>query len=173
MMAQGPTSQEYRVLKEKVEVLNGDRGDSSKQAMRRGEVTDLQNFIAQLRKGETDIQRALKKAQTDLATAQQQITDLDTEVSTAEQSITDLNQQIAAAQSAITAAQAAITALGANGAAIAGTVSNLQDAVAAITIPALTSASVSLPPTAADFNSLRDDVVAIHGALQDMKTAIA
>ena len=172
--------QSFRVLKEKVEILNGDRGDGRKAAVREGDAQDLREFIAKLRKGTADVQKNLAEAvetmaqlAADLETTQGDLGEAQDAISTAQDSLTALATAIADVETSISDAQAAIETLDSSGATIAATVDDIQDAAAAVSIPGMASTPVAAAPTQAEHNSLIDDVAAIRTALISLKAAVA
>lgn len=187
MSAGAPSGQEWRVIKEKVEVLFGNRGDARKAAMRAGDAIDLREFIAQLRKGTADVQKDLADAvaqleqlETNLGELGESLDETKGELATTQEGLAAAQQQLGGLQStlmsvqqAIEAAQQAITALDQSGAAVAQELDALQAAAGAVNVPALISAQVDAPPTAAEFNLLWADVFAMRSALIDLRTAVS
>lgn len=180
-------NQAFRTLREKVEILYGDRGDRRKAAMREGDAEDLREFIARLRKGTADVQKDLAVA---VETLTQLSTDLDTIGASLDETRTDLDQtkagleaaqgtltalqsSLSSVQDAIAAAQSAIDTLDQSGAAVAQDLLTLKTATAAVTIPDMASDDVVAAPTAAEHNLLRADVVAMRDALTAMRAAVS
>jgi chromosome segregation ATPase len=179
-------NQLFRQLKEKVEILNGDRGDQRKAAMRQGDAQDLREFIANLRKGTADVQK-------DLADAVDKLNQLGTTLDQVEQSLDDtkadleqteqalvaaqatlstLQQTLTSVQSSIEQAQQSIEALDQSSAAVASELAALRAAATGVTVPDVSAVAVSAPPTAAEYNALLGDLIAMRTALLSLKAAI-
>lgn len=181
------SAQEMRVIKEKVEVLNGDRGNRRLAALRTGDGQDLREFIAKLRKGTADVQRdlaiavetqaalaaSLATTQDDLATTNSALAAAQDALTALDASLTSISGDVATLETAITTAQDAIDALGDSGATIAADVADIRAGAAAVTIDAATASTVAAPPTAAEHNALLADVDALRVALTAIKAAVA
>lgn len=180
-------NQAFRAMKEKVEILNGDRGDRRKSAMREGDAQDLREFIANLRKGTADVQKDLADAVSlldqlgeNIATISGSLDETKADVEattqalgTAQQLLSQLQLSLSTVQSSIVDAQASIDALDQSGAAVAADLSALKAGAGSVTIPPVTSAPVSAPPTASEHNALLDEVIAQRDALIALKAAVA
>lgn len=138
-MAEVSNTQDWRVLKEKVEILNGDRGDGAKAALRVGEAKDLREFIANLRRGTADVQKDLAIAMTSLAALSENLSAVQLQLDDAEEQLTTTTEGLADAQDALDALEPTVAALGESLAAaeaailalgdIAGEVDDLQTSV--------------------------------------------
>lgn len=173
-------TQDYRVLKEKVEILFGQRGDKRMAAMRAGDAIDLREFIAALRKGTADVQRDLKDAEASLetlanslSTTQSNLADTNSALASAQSTLGTLAGNVASLQADIETAQDAIDTLGDSGALISARVDDIQSAVGAVPVPTLTSADAAAAPTMGEHNALRADVVALTSALASLISAIS
>ena len=173
---------EWRILKEKIEVLAGERGDPQKAAIRMAYIKSLQELIGNLRGSTLGLQQNIDalnvefnntqalvgflqadvdSAQADITSLQSNISTIQTDLSNATASLTQLNNDIAAIQTEI------------NGlAGLEARLDTLQSDVSAVAIPAATATAVSAAPTAAQYNVLLDDVNALRTALTDLKNAI-
>lgn len=92
------TDQEQQTLKEKTEVLNGDRGDAgkTKRAVRLFEFTELQGIVSRLRVASgsgdlTEIKAAIKQLQTDLQALKNKV---DREYSDLNDGIININKEL-------------------------------------------------------------------------------
>ena len=172
--------QDWRVIKEKVEILFGQRGDKRLAAMRMGDAIDLREFIAALRKGTADVQRDLGDAQaaleslsSSLSSTQADLADANTAISDAQASLATLTGDLSSLQSDLDAAQEAIEALGDNGATIAADVEDIRTGAAAVSVPDIAAVTVGAPPTAAEYNALLSDVTNLQTALVALRAAVA
>lgn len=193
---------EFRKLKEVVEVLNGDRGDKAKSqaALRRAQLQEVETFIATVKESAAAIRKELEVLVEEVREAQGDILELTARIGNAEQNLQILEDELAALQLEVTAldgriqtlqtqadgielqltdAQGQITAVTGDLTSLQTTVNGVRDMlngirtrVGAVDIPSLTSSAVAAPPTAGDYNALRNDVAAMRQALLDLKSAI-
>lgn len=188
--------QEWQILKEKVEILAGERGDPNLAAIRVRVLGQLQELISKLRISATDLQNdintldqslqstqsQLNTVQTNVGTLQTDVAALDSDVSTLQGNVTTLQGEIATVQTDLNTAQTTLTQLDADIAALQTDVGGLatlsdnfdqiQMDVTAVSIPGATQVTVAAPPTAAEFNQLLSDVNALRTALTNLKNAI-
>ena len=180
---------DLRILKEKLEILTGERGDPQLAAIRMRVLGQLQELISKLRISATDLQndintldQGLQSTQSQLNTVQTDVASLDGNVNTLQSSVTTLQGDISAIQTDLSTAQTTLTQLDADIAALQtdvgglATLSNnfdqIQTDVTAVSIPGATQGTVAAPPTAAEFNQLLSNVNALRTALTDLKNAI-
>jgi len=187
---------DLRILKEKLEILTGERGDPNLAAIRVRVLGQLQELISKLRISATDLQNdintldqslqstqsQLNTVQTNVGTLQTDVAALDGNVSTLQGNVTALQSDIAAIQTDLSTAQTTLSQLDADIAALQTNVGGLatlsdnfdqiQTDVTAVSIPGATQGAVAAPPTAAEFNQLLSDVNALRTALTNMKNAI-
>lgn len=164
MMAE-KQSTDLRILREKVEILFGDRGEPGKAALRRGEIDALAEYIASLRQGAAAIGKTLEGIASEVASTKIDVITLQGEVATAQADlvtlqggIDDIGDQLATISTDLTAATDGL--------------SNLKANVAAVGIPAVGTTHVTADPTQDDFNDLLDDLAAIRTALANLRGAI-
>ncbi|CAM8655099.1 hypothetical protein [Sphingobium cupriresistens] len=178
----GPPSntQDWRVIKEKVEILFGNRGDKRLAAMRIGDALDLREFIAALRKGTADVQRDLGAAEDSLlalseslSTTQSDLADTNEALTAAQETLGTLSSDLGTLQEAIQAAQEAIDALGDSGATIAEEVSDIRTGASGVTVSPIGAVPVGAVPTAAEYNALLTDVSNLRSALESLRAAVA
>lgn len=187
---------DLRILKEKLEILTGERGDPQLAAIRVRALGQLQELISKLRISATDLQNdintldqnlqgtqsQLDTVQTNVGTLQNDVAALDGNVSTLQSSVTTLQGDIASIQIDLSTAQTTLSQLDADISALQtdvgglATLSNnfdqIQMDVTAVSIPGATQVTVAAPPTAAEFNQLLSDVNALRTALTNLKNAI-
>lgn len=187
---------DLRILKEKLEILTGERGDPQLAAIRVRALGQLQELISKLRISATDLQNdintldqslqstqsQLNTVQTNVGTLQTDVAALDGNVSTLQGNVTSLQSDIAAIQTDLSTAQTTLAQLDADIAALQTDVGGLatlsdnfdqiQMDVTAVSIPGATQVTVAAPPTAAEFNQLLSDVNALRTALTNLKNAI-
>lgn len=187
---------DLRILKEKLEILTGERGDPQLAAIRVRVLGQLQELISKLRISAIDLQNnidtldqslqntqsQLDTVQSNVGTLQTDVAALDSDVSTLQGNVTTLQGEIATVQTDLNTAQTTLTQLDADIAALQTDVGGLatlsdnfdqiQMDVTAVSIPGATQVTVAAPPTAAEFNQLLSDVNALRTALTDLKNAI-
>lgn len=187
---------DLRILKEKLEILTGERGDPQLAAIRVRVLGQLQELISKLRISATELQNdintldlglqstqsQLDTVQTNVGTLQTDVAALDGNVSTLQSSVTTLQGDIATIQTDLSTAQTTLSQLDADIAALQTDVGGfatlsdnfdqIQTDVTAVSIPGATQGAVAAPPTAAEFNQLLSDVNALRTALTDLKNAI-
>ncbi len=180
---------DLRILKEKLEILTGERGDPQLAAIRMRVLGQLQELISKLRISATDLQndintldQGLQSTQSQLNTVQTDVATLDGNVNTLQSSVTALQGDIASIQTDLSTAQTTLTQLDADIAALqtdvgglatlSGNFDQIQTDVTAVSIPGATQGTVAAAPTAAEFNQLLSDVNALRTALTNLKNAI-
>ena len=180
---------DLRILKEKLEILTGERGDPQLAAIRMRVLGQLQELISKLRISATELQndintldQNLQGTQSQLNTVQTDVATLDGNVNTLQFNVTSLQSDIAAIQTDLSTAQTTLAQLDADIAALQTDVGGLatlsdnfdqiQTGVTAVSISGATQGTVAAPPTAAEFNQLLSDVNALRTALTNMKNAI-
>lgn len=167
-----PNSQDFRVLREMAEVLAGKRGDKSKAAVTRGEAQDLREFIAALRKGTADVQTELNGMVESIEETRASLEALTGDIDTTQEGLSAAQELLVDLQAALAEADTAITTLSGNASAALNTLENIADAADAITITGLDSTVLTAPPTAADFNDLREDVITQRAVLIALRNAL-
>lgn len=180
---------ELRLIKEKLEILTGERGDPQRAAIRMIYMKNLQELIGKLKGDTTELQLSIEALNADLDATQSQLTTLQSnvgflqaDVDAAQADITGLQNNISSIQSDISTANANLTQLNSDIATIQTEIDGLvgletrfntmQSDVNAVSIPAATATSISTTPTAAQYNALLDDVNALRTALTNLKNAI-
>lgn len=193
---------EFRRLKETVEILSGERGDSKKSqaALRQVQLQDVQRFITDVKDSAAAIRKNLEDLVGEVHEAQEDIRDLTARIGNAEDNLVILEDDLIALQGDVSALDGRIQTLqgqaddieGQLGQAqqqittVTGDLTNLQDTVkgvrdmisgirtrvGAVSVPNLSSSTVAAPPTAAEYNALQGDVAAMRQALIDLKGAI-
>lgn len=155
-MAEGGNTHDWRILKEKVEILNGDRGNREKAALRVGEARDLREFIANLRLGTTDIQKSLDAANVALTTLSEDLSSVQSQLDVAAEQLETATDGLAAAQATLDALEPTVEAL-------AESLSDAEDAILALgdiagEVDALNLTVGSLIPTVAGLGTAIDDI---------------
>ena len=182
-------NQEFLIIKQKVEVLAGERGDPRQAAIRMIYLSQLQNLIGKLTKSTNDLQVLVSNINEDVLDVRADVTLMQGDVATVQQALSDANDNLDSLESDIIQLKQDVTGLSdatADVHQLQLDVGNLQTAqantqsevtqiktdVTAVAIPAMSQGAVAAPPTAAQFNNLVSDVAALRTALLSMKTAI-
>lgn len=187
---------DVRILKEKLEILTGERGDPQLAAIRVRALGQLQELISKLRISATDLQNdintldqslqstqsQLYTVQTNVGTLQNDVVALDGNVSTLQSSVTALQGDIATIQTDLSTAQTTLTQLYADIATLQADVGGLatlstrfdqmQTDVTGVSIPSPAQGTIAAAPTAAQFNGLVSDIAALTNAVTALKNAI-
>lgn len=178
MVAQ--TNHEFSRLKEKVEILNGERGDRNKAALRRSDLSQIQTLLAFLRQNGGDMtatiaamQQSIVSVQAALNTAQQAISDLNIDLGVVQSALSDAETAISTLQDDLETLQTGLDDLVDQVQGIETDLSDLKVAAAAVSIPALSSTPISSAPTDADFNTLLSDLTNVRQALSQLQAAIS
>ena len=188
-MASSINIQEWQTLKEKVEILAGERGNPEFAAIRVRVLGQLQELISKLRISAMDLQndintidQNLQTTQTQLDTLESNVTFLQNDVNAVQTDVTTLQTDISTIQTDLSTAQTTLTQLDADIATLQSDVGGLatlstrfdqmQTDVTAVSISGATQGTVAAPPTAAEFNQLLSNVNALRTALTDLKNAI-
>lgn len=194
---------EFRALREKVEVLNGDRGDKdrSQAALRRAQLAEVQQFVATLKKSAEELRKTLEGVASELAISQGdilelaarighaednlqileddldklqgEVTDLDGRIESLQGQADDIESQLASAKGQIADVTGDLTALQSAVNGVRDTVAAIRQRAATVDVPSLSSSTVAAPPTAGDYNALQGDVAAMRQAILNLKAAVA
>lgn len=194
------TDAEARTLREKVEVLNGDRGDRTRRALRVGEMANLQELLAALRRGATELDSRIGVIASNVQTAEGDVAALDAALAALDGTVLGfdaaltavydslgtlnvvvtnqgnaaaaLTTRVTAAESAIGDADTAATALALRVTATEGDIEDIQTAVGAVVAATITATTIAGAPTAADYNKVVDDIAALRTMLLAMQAGI-
>ncbi|MED5545706.1 MAG: hypothetical protein VYD90_10690 [Pseudomonadota bacterium] len=167
-------NQDYRVLREQVEVLMGKRGNRGNAAMTQGDAQDLREFIANLRKGTADVQRDLRDMVDTVASTQEALSQIGNDIEDTQTAVASAQQLLSQLEASLAAANVAIQNLSDETTNAADAINEIRTAAAGVNTPTLNSETLDPleSPTAADFNSLRGDVTAIRAALLALREAL-
>lgn len=190
----GLSQNDLLLMKQKIEVLAGERGDPQKAAIRMIYLKTLQDLISKLRGSTNDIQlavsvldQAVSQTQVQIGNVQGAVNDLQVDVNGLEGTVGQITTDVAHIQNDLAAATGDLdqlvldisdlqiiindleTSTGSTGAAL----TELKTDVAAVTVPVMQQGAVAAAPTMAQFNLLVGDVAAVRQAVVDLKNAIA
>lgn len=192
----GLSQQELLVLKQKVEVLAGERGDPRNYAIRMIYLTQLQELIGKLSKSASAVQVMVDALATDIQDLGQDVTTVQGDVAAlqvdvgglqgavvqisgdialVQQGLDDANNDLSGLEQDIIDLQIDIGSLADlpdEVALVKGSVNSIKTDVTAVVIPNMSQGAVAAAPTAAQFNALVDDVASLRQALASMKAAI-
>lgn len=158
-------STDLRIIREKVEILFGDRGDPDKAALRRGEISALTEYIASLRLGAAAIGKTLEGIASEVASTKIDVIALQSDVATAQSDLVTLQGGIDDIGDQLSTISADLS-LATDG------LANLKTNVASVAIPTVGTTHVTAAPTQDDFNDMMDDLAAIRTALANLRGAI-
>lgn len=188
-MASSINIQEWQTLKEKVEILAGERGNPEFAAIRVRVLGQLQELISKLRISAKDLQndintidQNLQGTQTQLDTLESSVTFLQNDVNAVQTDVTTLQTDISTIQTGLSTAQTTLTQLDADIATLQSDVGGLatlstrfdqmQTDVTGVSIPSPAQGTIAAAPTAAQFNGLVSDIAALTNAVTALKNAI-
>lgn len=193
---------ELRIMKEKIEILNGDRGDKArgKSALRREDITAVEKIVVTNKASTSDLSKKLEELIVEVQAAKDDITDIETwkaateitlgtltdDLDQAKADIDSIELIVADIQTGLGNANLAIDGLQATTAALTDDLSDavvllgqVKDAVdgiksraTSVSVPAITSVAITAAPTAGEYNALRTDVINLRTALVSLKSAI-
>ena len=175
-----------RKLVEELEVLAGWRGTPQQQAMRRGDLANTQELIASLRVSAQSISRDLSNINSQLSSVGGDVDQLkdratasEQKLSSIESRITSVGNQLGILESRIQNANDTLEETDFNLNQLSNQYQQLQSSyndviasVSSVTIPAIGASQISSDPTAANYNTLLNDVTNLHQAIVDLKAAI-
>ena len=144
---------------EALQRLAGERGPRASAAVLQQQAVALEGIIAASLAN-------LEATRVVLAEAQQELVDL-------QQDQGNLSGRLTTAENSIIALSGSLSTLSSDLTALDGTVGALRTAAGAVSVPALASADVTLPPDETEHNALRADVVALRQAVLDLKGAVS
>lgn len=185
----GPNFQEWQKIKELVEQLAGLRGDPTKAAIRMAKIGQLNELIGSLKGSAVDVQQKVNTLDQQVANTVQQVGTLQNtvnflqnDVDGVQQDVIGLQNDVGTIQQGLSDAQLDLDTINQQIADIQLDLSGLSDVknrldtlqadVGTVSVPALTSAPVSAPPTAAQFNAVVTDLGNLRQALLDLISAI-
>lgn len=168
---------EFQRVKEKVEVLNGDRRTAlDKRAFRYGEIRDLQEFIAKLRNGAEELGDRIEDIGVDTQALVATVARLVGDVNDLKEDTNQLRQRINKANSDITElavrignARIDIDAIVSNTSTVQIELDEIQRNIKSLSLPNQQSSNVSDAPNANQYNRLVADVAAIISVLREFK----
>ena len=173
---------DLRILKEKLEILTGERGDPQLAAIRMRVLGQLQELISKLRISATDLQNDINTIDQNLQTTQTQLDTLESSVTFLQNDVTTLQTDISTIQTDLSTAQTTLTQLDADIATLQSDVGGLatlstrfdqmQTDVTGVSIPSPAQGTIAAAPTAAQFNGLVSDIAALTNAVTALKNAI-
>ena len=190
------SQQELLIIKQKVEILSGERGSPEQAAIRMIYLARLQELIGKLSQSATDVQLVVDKLTVDVGSVQTAIQSVQTDVTYIQTDVVDLKDDvvllttnIAQVQSDLASATIDLAALeqsivdiqtnigGLSGlpatvTALQLNVNTIKSDVTAVVIPVMSQGAVSGAPTQSEFNSLVGDVAALRAAIANIRTAI-
>lgn len=190
------SQQELLIIKQKVEILSGERGSPEQAAIRMIYLARLQELIGKLSQSATDVQLVVDKLTVDVGSVQAAIQSVQTDVTYIQTDVVDLKDDvvllttnIAQVQSGLASATIDLAALeqsivdiqtdigGLSGlpatvAALQLNVNTIKSDVTAVVIPVMSQGAVSGAPTQSEFNNLVGDVAALRAAIANIRTAI-
>lgn len=190
------SQQELLIIKQKVEILSGERGSPEQAAIRMIYLARLQELIGKLSQSATDVQLVVDKLTVDVGSVQTAIQSVQTDVTYIQTDVVDLKDDvvllttnIAQVQSDLASATIDLAALeqsivdiqtgigGLSGlpatvTALQLNVNTIKSDVTAVVIPVMNQGAVSGAPTQSEFNNLVGDVAALRAAIANIRTAI-
>lgn len=173
-------AQELQKVVEAVHVLMGWRGDKNKSALLRGELANLQEFIAKLTKGAKVLESQLNVINDDVVQAKQDISEQQTQLAQLSQGLMIVQQGLASAQLAVnqlnqdlTTAQANIDNIAEGSSTATQDLAALKQHTGDVDTPSPTQGAVTAPPDAAQFNQALLDIAAVMQAVTAIKNAVA
>lgn len=167
------SDQEFRKIAEAVAVLAGWRGDSSRAALLRGELSLLQNYISRLNTDAEQLDKKIGLVNTEVTEAKDDLELLSSGLSDVQSGLTGAQGILIQLQNDLDAAQEQIDAIAEGSSTAQQDINQLKAQASAVSTPAPSQADVTAPPTAADFNQAMTDMRAIASALTALKTAIS
>lgn len=181
-MASSINIQEWQTLKEKVEILAGERGNPEFAAIRVRVLGQLQELISKLRISATDLQNDINTIDQNLQTTQTQLDTLESSVTFLQNDVNAVQTDISTIQTDLSTAQTTLTQLDADIATLQSDVGGLatlstrfdqmQTDVTGVSIPSPAQGTIAAAPTAAQFNGLVSDIAALTNAVTSLKNAI-
>ena len=173
---------DLRILKEKLEILTGERGDPQLAAIRMRVLGQLQELISKLRISATELQNDINTLDLGLQGTQLQLDTVQSNVGTLQSSVTTIQGDIASIQTDLSTAQTTLSQLDADITALQTDVGGLatlstrfdqmQTDVTGVSIPSPAQGTIAAAPTAAQFNGLVSDIAALTNAVTALKNAI-
>lgn len=173
-------SQELQKVIEMVYVLAGSRGDRNKSALLRGELANLQEFIAKLTRGAKVLESQLNVINDDVVQAKHDINEQKTALAELAQGLEVVKEGLVSAQNAVdqlnsdlAAAQQHIDSIAEGSSTATQDLATLKQQTGAVATPSPTQGAVTAPPDAAQFNQVVSDLAAAMQAIAAIKNAVS
>lgn len=193
----GLTQNDLLRMKEKIEVLGGERGDKRKSAIRMEYLLKLQELIGNIKGSANELKLLVERIDADVGTlqgdvqaVQADVSYLQTDVGALKTDVVDITATMAEIQQDLGNASSDLQTLENDILSLQNDVNDLASldarvddletdldgvhtAVSAVVIPDMTQGNVTAAPTDANFNALVADVAALRQSVVNLKTAIA
>lgn len=167
------SDQEFRKIAEAVAVLAGWRGDSSRAALLRGELSVLQAYISRLNADAEQLDKKIGLVNTEVTDAKEDLEALTTGLQSVQTGLTGAQGLLATLQTQLNAAQQQIDAIAEGSSTAQQDIDQLKAQASAVSTPTPSQGDVATAPTAAEFNQAMADMRAIASALTALKSAIS
>lgn len=171
--------QELKKVVEAVAILMGWRGNGDKAALLRGELANLQEFIAKLTKGAKTLENQLNVINGDVVQAKQDISEQKDQLEQLQQGLATVQQGLASAENALeelnsnlATAQEKIDNIAEGSSTATQDLAKLKQQTGTVAPPSPTQGQVSAPPDATQFNQALVDIAAAMTAISQLKNAI-
>lgn len=165
--------QEFRKISEAVAVLAGWRGDKSRSALLRGELSKLELFISRLNADAEQLDKKIGLVNTEVTEAKDDLELLSSGLSDVQSGLTGAQGILIQLQNDLDAAQEQIDAIAEGSSSAQQDIDNLKLAASGVSTPTPSQPDVTAAPTAAEFNQAMADIRAVASALTALKTAIS
>lgn len=165
---------DFQRLKEKVEILNGDRRQAAdKRAFRYGEIKALHELIASLRGGATELEVRIKVIASDAGGLRVEVEDVQTRVTSAQQAIDTANGRLSQLNQRIAGAQYNIDAVANSVSSAEQKLNAIRAGAGGVTLHEPVSANVGAVPNAEQFNRAVTDIHDLFDALRQLRAVIS
>lgn len=168
------SEQEFRRLKESIEILAGMRGSKDQAAVRRAELGRLQNALVDFNNTAEAIAKAISaELNASITALQGKDGQHDQQIKALQDADVATGKRLDGVDTTTGKLRTDLDALSGKVTANAKIVTDTKTAAGAVTVPAMTSADATAAPTAAQYNALRADVTALRKAVLDLQKAIS
>lgn len=168
-------NQEFLIIKQKVEVLAGERGDPRQAAIRMVYIDKLQELVERLSISTINMQKVIGGLNTDVSGIVTSIDKIEVDLKSAQDGLLEINNELAILKDdldTLNGLHDELEIVKGSVDSVTNDVSTLKQDVSLVIVPAMNQGNIAAAPTAAQFNNLVADVGNLRSAIIAIKDAI-
>ena len=168
-------NQEFLIIKQKVEVLAGERGDPRQAAIRMIYIDKLQELVERLSISTINMQKVIGGLNTDVSGIVTSIDKIEVDLKSAQDGLLEINNELAILKDNLDTLNGLpdeLEIVKGSVDSVTNEVSTLKQDVSLVIVPAMNQGNIAAAPTAEQFNNMVADVGNLRSAIIAIKDAI-